>query len=191
MFRALLDTCVIVPGLQRDFLLQLAVEEAYIPVWGSGILFELDYVLERIHQGREFSGSRQFRANLFSQMNEAFPGALVVAPKERNFSYTLLDPDDAHVVHAALVGKVDAIVTDDARAGFEESRILEEAHIEIVKPNDFAANTVFAHPDAGARAIKEMAARFSKPAMSELEIIEKLSTQYRMTEVAEILSTLL
>lgn len=191
MFRALLDTCVLVPGLQRDFLLQLAVEEAYIPVWGSGILFELDYVLERIHQGREFSGSRQFRANLFSQMNEAFPGALVVAPKERNFSYTLLDPDDAHVVHAALVGKVDAIVTDDARAGFEESRILEEAHIEIVKPNDFAANTVFAHPDAGARAIKEMAARFSKPAMSELEIIEKLSTQYRMTEVAEILSTLL
>jgi len=182
---------VLVPGLQRDFLLQLAVEEAYIPVWGSGILFELDYVLERIHQGREFSGSRQFRANLFSQMNEAFPGALVVAPKERNFSYTLLDPDDAHVVHAALVGKVDAIVTDDARAGFEESRILEEAHIEIVKPNDFAANTVFAHPDAGARAIKEMAARFSKPAMSELEIIEKLSTQYRMTEVAEILSTLL
>ena len=191
MFRALLDTCVLVPGLQRDFLLQLAVEEAYIPVWGSGILFELDYVLERIHQGREFSGSRQFRANLFSQMNEAFPGALVVAPKERNFSYTLLDPDDAHVVHAALVGKADAIVTDDARAGFEESRILEEAHIEIVKPNDFAANTVFAHPDAGARAIKEMAARFSKPAMSELEIIEKLSTQYRMTEVAEILSTLL
>jgi predicted nucleic acid-binding protein len=191
VFRALLDTCVLVPGLQRDFLLQLAVEEAYIPVWGSGILFELDYVLERIHQGREFSGSRQFRANLFSQMNEAFPGALVVAPKERNFSYTLLDPDDAHVVHAALVGKVDAIVTDDARAGFEESRILEEAHIEIVKPNDFAANTVFAHPDAGARAIKEMAARFSKPAMSELEIIEKLSTQYRMTDVAEILSTLL
>ncbi len=83
------------------------------------------------------------------------------------------------------------IVTDDSRAGFEESQILKEAHIEIMKSHNFAANTVFAHPDAGVRAVKEMAARFSDPALSELEIIAKLSTRYHMTEVAEMLSPLL
>jgi hypothetical protein len=44
VYRAVLDTCALVPGRQRDFLLQLASEEAYAPLC-SGILFELDYVL--------------------------------------------------------------------------------------------------------------------------------------------------
>lgn len=46
------------PSLQRDFLLQLATEEAYAPVWGSGILFELDYVLAGLHDKRGITDAR-------------------------------------------------------------------------------------------------------------------------------------
>ena len=55
--RAVLDTCALVPGRQRDFQLQLTNEEAHAPLWGSGILFELDYVLARPDTKRDWDGS--------------------------------------------------------------------------------------------------------------------------------------
>ena len=188
MYRAVLDTCALVPGRQRDFLLQLATEEAYAPLWGSGILFELDCVLARldVKRGREGSGER--RQHLFEQMRRAFPGAEINAPKNRGYDYGLNDPEDGHVAHAALLGKADTIVTDDSRAGFKTSRILSDGGIDIVHPHEFAANTVTSHPEAGVRALVAMSRRMVTPTRSPQQIPDELRDRYGRHEVAEILT---
>jgi hypothetical protein len=176
-----------VPSLQRDFLLQLATEEAYAPLWGSGILFELDYVLAGLHNKRGIGDSAMRRKHLFDQLKQAFPGSEVHAPKDGEYSYGLIDADDGHVAHAAIIGKADAIVTDDRRAGFSTARVLVEADIETVDPHQFAANTVSAHPRAGVRALREMSNRRTNPPQTPQQILELLVTRHSMTEVAEIL----
>lgn len=190
MYKAVLDTCALVPSLQRDFLLQLATERAYAPVWGSGILFELDYVLERLDKKRgiEEEDSDRYREHLFDQMGKAFPGSTVTAPKDREYAYDLNDPDDGHVAHAAIIGKADAIVTDDERAGFRTSPLLLDAGIETVGPAEFAANTVAAHPRAGVKALQAIALRRDA---TPAAVLESLRDRYGMADVDEILRPLL
>lgn len=191
MYRVILDTCALVPGRQRDFLLQLATEEAYAPLWGTGILFELDYVLARLDTLREPAEAHAYRERLFQQMGAAFPGATILAPKDRTYHYTLDDPDDGHVAHAAIIGKADAIVTDDSRAGFTTAPDLVEAHIQIVTPARFAANTVAAHPAAGLRAVRKMSARMKTPPLSPEQVLDELRERYQMDEVADLIAPML
>lgn len=87
-----------------------------------------------------------YRTRLFANRERAFPGATIKASKNRGNYYELQDPDDGHVAHAAIIGKADAIVTDDSRAGFSTAPGLIQAQIEVVSAQQFAANTVAAHP---------------------------------------------
>lgn len=188
VYKAVLDTCALVPGLQRDFLLQLAAEQAYAPLWGSGILFELDYVLAGLHERRGLEDSGRRRAHLFDQMERAFPGARVEAPKNADYDYDLNDPNDGHVAHTAIIGKADAIVTDDRRAGFRSSSTLLAANVETVYPQEFAANTVAAHPSAGIRALEAISGRRDATPAS---LLNELRDRYEMADLKRVLAPLL
>ncbi|HWY22838.1 MAG TPA: PIN domain-containing protein [Candidatus Acidoferrum sp.] len=111
-YAAVLDACVLVPMPLCDTLLRLAEEPAvYRPVWSEQILLEVGRTLEKKLNRTPFQRERRLQA-----MRNAFPEAEVRVPWDLVKSVTCIpDPNDRHVVAAAILGSADAIVTFNAK----------------------------------------------------------------------------
>jgi len=187
MFAVVLDTCVLWPSLQRDFLLSLAVEGLYRPLWSDRILEELE-----LHEARKLinrHGEDQLKAEikarrLIAQMQGAFDDALVEGWEPHEGTFGLPDSDDEHVVAAAVVGGAGAIVTNNVRH-FPRSAVPK--HIRILEPTEFAADTVAVSPEAALQAVGELLKRRRNPPQSLEEMLQKLLEIYGMNEAVSLL----
>jgi hypothetical protein len=83
-------------------------------------------------------------------MDEAFEDARVEGWKRLEATITLPDPDDRHVVAAALRGRADAIITTNVR--HYPADTLEPLGIEVIHPDNFLlAQLDLAPPDRARR----------------------------------------
>ncbi len=110
-YTALLDACVLVPVALADTLLRVAERELYRPQWSTRILDEAADAIVEIHPDL----APDVVAKRFTAMNAAFEDALVQGWEALEASIALPDPDDRHVVAAAMRGRADAIVTANVR----------------------------------------------------------------------------
>jgi hypothetical protein len=74
MFAVLLDTSVLWPSLQRDFLLSRAIEGLYRPLWSTEILAELEHheTQKLINRGEQPDAAAARASHLISQTTTAF-----------------------------------------------------------------------------------------------------------------------
>jgi predicted nucleic acid-binding protein len=186
MFAVLLDTSVLWPSLQRDFLLSLAIEGLYRPLWSTEILAELEYheTQKLMNRGEQPAAAAARASHLIDQMTTAFDDAVVENWEPYDGSFHLPDPNDEHVAAAALVGGAGAIVTDNLK-DFPVAKI--PAHIKVLSPAEFAADTVSVSPDLALRAVQTMASRYSAPPLTTEEILSWLIQRYQMTEAVELI----
>lgn len=183
VFAALLDTSVLWPGLQRDFLLSLAVEGIYRPLWSAAILEELaeHEAKKLLRRGEERAKAIARARHLLEQMRCRFDDAEVQHWEGLEGTYGLPDPDDEHVVAAAVVGGAGAIVTHNT-VDFPPDCL--PAGLEVLTPAVFASDTVAVDPELALRAVRQIAVRSGRHGQSWTteDVLDLLASRYRLDD---------
>lgn len=97
---------------------------------------------------------------------------------------TLPDPDDRHVLAAAIVGRCDVIVTQNL-ADFPEAS-LAPFGIEAQHPDDFLSNQLNLAPGLFCGAVRTVRGRLQNPPFSVEAYLETLSRQGLVATAAEL-----
>jgi predicted nucleic acid-binding protein len=111
-YSAVLDACVLVPMSLCDTLLRLAEEPAmYRPLWSEQIMAEMVKALRtKLHRTAAEAEHRR------QKMNESFPEAMVRVPPDLLKAVECIpDPDDRHVLAAAIMARANTIVTQNTK----------------------------------------------------------------------------
>ena len=189
MFTATLDTSVLWPSLQRDLLLSLAIEGTYRPTWSSAILDELQFHEEAklVKRGMPVAEAGRRAATLIAAMRREFADAEVDGWQPLEGTFGLPDPDDEHVLAAAVIAGAGAIVTENLK-DLPADRI--PPGIQVLSAREFAKNTVALNPRLALAAVHEIASRSGRygATLAVGEILETLRDRYGMIEAVDMMT---
>ena len=164
-YTAILDANVLYPQLIRDTLLSLAVEGLYHARWSATIHDE--WTRSLLKNRPELIDRLPL---VVERMNASVPDCLVTNYEKLSPTIELPDPDDRHVVAAAIVGHADAIVTFNTK-DFPMA-VLQPYGIEVQHPDEFLMNQLQLHEIPALKAIKKMRARWTNPARPAQELVD-------------------
>lgn len=177
---ALLDTNVLYSAQLRDIHLQLARDSVYEVKWTLTILSELRDALLR--QAPSVSHARL--EYLFATMNRSFPDARISGIEKLVQSIHLPDPDDRHVLAAAIVGKCDTLVTQNIRHFPDD--YLSSFGIRVSSPDDFLAALLITRPKRFCASVRSVLSRLDEPSYTFNEYLAQLR-QNGLIQTATIL----
>lgn len=156
-YTAILDANVLFTKLQCDTLISLACAGLYAAKWSADI--QREWVESRI---AKYPGTDEAVRGKAEAMCEAIPDCMVTGYDTFINCLTLPDPDDRHVLAAAIVGHADCIVTSNLKDFPKEA--LEPHDIEVQTPDTFIANQITLSERRAIGALREMRVRWSNPA---------------------------
>lgn len=179
-YTALLDANVLYPAPIRDLLLQLAVDDLFHAKWTADIHREWIEALLRNEPYRERAVLERTR----DLMDKATRDALITGYDTLIPNLQLPDPDDRHVLAAAIVGRCDVIVTQNLQ-DFPQN-ILKPYGIEAQHPDVFLINHLNLAPGVFCAAVRKVRARLKHPPYSVDEYLTTLNRQGLVMTTAQL-----
>lgn len=186
-YTAVLDACVLHPVFVRGALLWFAHERLYRPLWSAEILDEWQRSLERKFPDVPADKLAGQRAIMVSE----FEDAMVCSCEPVAQGLILPDPDDRHVLAAAIVGRADAIITANLK-DFPEAQTLQ-FNVEVIHPDDFLVNAIDLDAGKALAALRRHREALSTSAPSPAEYLERfercglIQTHQRLQAVVDLL----
>lgn len=111
--------------------------------------------------------SREQLARTCEQMNLAIPDALVPLASNED-GYDLPDPDDRHILAAALACEAEVLLTFNLK-DFPLAAI--PADLQVVHPDPYLADYFRAYPQAVTEALRSLRANLKRPPLTQAEVL--------------------
>jgi hypothetical protein len=165
-FIVVYDACLLYPASVRDLVVELARTGLLRAKWTARI--HAEWINAAVHDRPELERARLERAA--ELMNSAVPDCLVTGFESLEAGLSALpDPDDRHVLAAAIHCGAQEIVTFNLR-DFPDD-VLRPYGIRAIHPDSFVEHVLDLNPEAVCEAIRRIRRRLVNPPLSVEDII--------------------
>ncbi|MBS7661653.1 PIN domain-containing protein [Pseudomonas lalucatii] len=180
-FTAVYDANVLYPAPLRDLLMHLALTGVYRARWTA--LIHEEWKRNLLLNRQDLTQAQLDRTS--AAMDRAIPDALVTGYEPLCAGLNLPDPDDRHVLAAAIKCNASVIVTFNLKDF--PSEVLEPFEIEAVHPDDFIADLFDLDQAAVLEAVQAQRASLKNPPHTARELLDRLLVQ-GLTQSVKLLS---
>ena len=181
---AFLDANVLYPAELRSFLMYLALAGSFQARWSNAVHEE--WISNLLANRPDLNRMQLERTRQL--MDTHAPGSLVTDFEHRIEGLTLPDPDDRHVLAAAIQSKAGVIITNNLKDF--PSRMLQEHNLRAQAPDDFVMTLLAADPEAVRNAAEAHRVNLKNPPKTVDEYLSTLALQ-GLVDTASALRTLL
>lgn len=169
MYAAVLDANVLVPSALCDTLLRLAAGGFFRPLWSEQILTEVEYAILRVRPDLQPTAV----ARRIHVMRTAFIDANVDGWEQVAAGLDLPDPDDRHVLAAAITGGAQSIVTFNVK-DFPAERLASRG-IEARQPDEFLLDQLDLSPSGMLEVLASQAEDLKRPSTDLAGLLNNLA----------------
>jgi len=183
-FTAFFDANVLYPAELRNLLMHLALTGLFRATWSNGVHEE--WIAALLQNRPDLTREKLERTRML--MDKHATDALVTGYEDLIPSLQLPDPDDRHVLAAAIRGRADVIVTINMRDF--PGDVLTPFGIEAQHPDEFVVHLLDLAPGVVAGAARSHRESLKNPPKTIEEYLNMLEAQ-GLTQSASVLRELM